>query len=247
MIVASASGVTAWARRRSSRSQARSGSALARGASTFDSALASGGSNVITRSSAGSWSRIAATLSACAAVETKMNRAPESRSSDGDLVGGQRRVDRHHHGAERQRGVVDHGPLGPVLREDGHPISRGEAPRVERRGDPGDSLFHLAIGHGAPRPVPLEANGFHPAEAVHPPVEDPCDGIPLDLARAASRGRTSGGLGEMRRRSWDVAPRAAGRSLTGHDDSCLRAGPGATRGQRPGRKDIVRANIGVDG
>ena len=114
---------------------------------------------------------------------------PGIPEQDGDLIGGQRRVDRHHHRAERQRGVVDHGPLGPVLREDGNPVSRDEAPGVEHRGDLGDSLLHLAISDGVPRPVPLEAKGFHSAEAVHSPVEDPCDGIPLNVVE----GRHGGG------------------------------------------------------
>ncbi len=88
MMVARESGVMVWARRRSSLSQARSGSGLARGAKTFVSALASGGSSAMTRSRPGSWPRIAVTLSACSAFETKTNRAPESLRMTATWSGG---------------------------------------------------------------------------------------------------------------------------------------------------------------
>ena len=44
-----------------------------------------------------------------------------------DLAGRQGRVDRHVHGAGGERREVGEGPLGPILRQNCHPVSGGDA------------------------------------------------------------------------------------------------------------------------
>ena len=65
---------------------------------------------------------------------------PAVEEDVGDLSRGQGRIDRHRHRAQEVAREVDHVPLRPVGREQGHAIALGHAVGLERQGGAADRV-----------------------------------------------------------------------------------------------------------
>ena len=76
---------------------------------------------------AGSDGALARTLSSCVTVETTAIAAPLSRRMNADLLGRQRRIDRHRHAAGGQDREIDEQPVRPAFGEQRHALARLQA------------------------------------------------------------------------------------------------------------------------
>ena len=74
------------------------------------------------------------------------------------LLGGLRRVDGDVDRAEAEYCEVDDGPVGPVLRQQGHAVALPDAERGESQGDCAHAPDDRVAGDVEPLPLPLQAH-----------------------------------------------------------------------------------------
>ena len=118
---------------------------------------------------------------------------------EADLLGRQRRIDRHRDGAGRENREVDEQPLRPALREEHHAIAARHAERAQPQAEIADALEELARRSSARTPSrsqrpsrsgfgnrPLAKNGSSRSSAAAPDLAS--GSVPAVLSTTFSSG-----------------------------------------------------------